>query len=186
MKPLYATLALLVALLPGTLAAQDATPPPNPLIYDDLAMHFQAPDGWYSAGQQKIDLKDLGDDPVPVAAWYTRSGDRPVKMIMDMQHFESSLDAFESAVEQHIRDATADGVIRSKEHIALKNGMPAYFIGVVSGSGFDTTKSYVVAWVDGQRGVQIIVTAQVGFIDADTAKKWMSNVTAVRYPVDRE
>ncbi len=185
MKPLLATFAIALALLPASLGAQEATPPANPLIYDDLAMHFEAPDGWVSAGQQKIDLKDLPEDPTAVAAWFRRGGDRPTKMVLEMQHFEGSLDAFEESVEQQVRGATADGVVRSKERTTLKNGMPAYFIGVVSGSGFDTTKSFLVAWADGQRGVEIIITAQVGFIDADSAKKWLSNLSAVQFPVDR-
>lgn len=186
MKPILAAFALAMALLPMTLGAQEATPTPNPLVYDDPAMHFQAPDGWVSPGQRQVALADLGDDPTTVAMWIKPDRDHPIKLILQQQAFSGSLDVFESTIEQQMRGDTDDGVVRGKDRISLRNGMPAYFVSVVSGSGFTTTKSFIVAWIDGQRGVALIATAQLGDLDADTARKFMSNVSAVRYPDDRE
>jgi hypothetical protein len=178
-------LALVLTLVPANIRAQEPTPTPNPLVFDDIAMHCEIPAGWYAAGQQKIALDDLSDDPQTVGGWITRRGDNVVKMILQQQHFEGTLDIFEDTLEQQIRGQTADGVVRSKERIALANGMPAYFISAVSGSGFDTAKSYLIGWADGQRGVAFIITSAVGGLDPDSAKKIVSNCRAVRYPTDR-
>jgi len=183
---LASSLALLFALLPVALGAQEATPTPNPLVYDDPAMHCQIPDGWFSGGQRQIPLAELGDDPATVAAWVGKNGDHLLKMILQQQHFEGTLDIYEATLEQQIRGDTADGVVRGKERVSLKNGMPAYFVTAVSGSGFDTSKSFMLGWVDGQRGVALIVTSQVGGLDNDGAKKILSGCSAVAYPLDRQ
>ncbi len=174
--------AFVLALLPVALGAQEATPTPNPLVYADAAMHCRIPDGWYSGGQRFIALNELGDDPVPVAQWITKVGDRYRKIVLQQQHFEGTLDVFEATLEQQVRGESDDGVVRTKQRIALKNGMPAYFFDAVSGSGFSTTKSYMVAGSDGSRGVALILTTQIGDIDDATARAIFSDCRAVRYP----
>ncbi|HVA29115.1 MAG TPA: hypothetical protein VNF68_13110 [Candidatus Baltobacteraceae bacterium] len=182
---LVTAFAFVLALLPVALGAQEATPTPNPLVYADAAMHCRIPDGWYSGGRRFIPLNELGDDPVPVAQWITKVGDRYRKIVLQQQHFEGTLDVFEATLEQQIRGESDDGVVRGKERISLKNGMPAYFITTVAGSGFTTSKSFIVGWIDGQRGIALILTAQIGDIDDAGAKQVLSDCSAVQYPADR-
>jgi hypothetical protein len=184
---LVIALALTLMLVPAGLRAQEATPTPpsNPLVFDDIAMHCELPAGWIGGGQHKVALDDLADDPETVAIWVTRRGDNIIKMILQQQHFEGTLDVFEDTLEQQIRNQTQDGVVRSKERVALKNGMPGYFITAVSGSGFNTAKSYLFGWADGQRGVAFIITSSVDALDPVTAKKYFSDCRAVAYPADR-
>lgn len=184
---LVIALALALAVVPAGLRAQEATPTPgNPLVFDDIAMHCEIPAGWYGSGQAHIPIADLNDDPQTVGAWVTKRGDNLIKMILQQQHFEGTLDIFEDTLEQQIRSQSEDGVVRSKERVTLKNGMPAYLITAVSGSGFTTAKSYMLGWADGQRGVAFIITSAVGGFDPDAVKKTLSDCRAVRYPADRE
>jgi hypothetical protein len=65
--------------------------------------------------------------------------------------------------------------------------MPAMFIEVSAGSGFDVQKDYLLEWVDGARGVVIMLGTGFGDIGPDTAKELLlSDVSAVRYPVERD
>jgi hypothetical protein len=63
--------------------------------------------------------------------------------------------------------------------------MPAMFVEMTSGEGFNVQKAYVLLWADGQRGVALVLMTQLNDISADTARQLLSDVTAVRYPVGR-
>lgn len=66
--------------------------------------------------------------------------------------------------------------------MALLNGMPAYFVEVAYGSGFDARKEYAIVWADGQRGIVLSETSRMGDASDDEARRLLKQVTAVRYP----
>ena len=67
--------------------------------------------------------------------------------------------------------------------MALLNGMPAYFVEVAYGSGFDARKEYAIVWADGQRGIVLVGNAVEWAMRAPTKRKpLLKQVTAVRYP----
>lgn len=177
--------ALLLAPL-GAMAQEPApTPTPNLQEYNDDAMHFVAPASYRPVGQRKIKLDDLSDDPQVVAAWVSGDATRPKRMLIQVQAYEGGLDGFESTFEQTLRNAFGDALIKGKERTSLKNGMPAAYFEMTAGTGFDASKMYVYCWVDGTRGVALSLTAQVGEMDTTTAKRLLSDASAVRYPRDR-
>jgi len=179
-------LCAVLLLVPSGAFAQEATPKPNLMEYNDAAMHFVAPPSFRPVGQRQISLDDLGEDPQVVAGWVSGDVTRPKRMLIQIQAYEGPLDGFESTYEQTLRNAFGDALIKNKEHTSLKNGMPAVYFEMTSGTGFDAAKMFVYCWVDGIRGVVLSVTAQVGEMDTKTAKQLLSDASAVRYPAGRE
>ncbi|HEV7180314.1 MAG TPA: hypothetical protein VGN11_10585 [Candidatus Baltobacteraceae bacterium] len=172
---------------PGAPASAVWTPSPkpmNPHEFNDPAMHFVAPSTWVLVGLRVIPIDQLGDDPGVVAGWSNPT--TPQAIIISQQLFEGDASAFEVRFENDTRQKSDGVLIKSKQAMSLKNGMPAYFIDATYGSGFNTRKQFSVIWADGTRGVSITVTGRIGEIDADTAKKLLSDVSAVRYPTGRE
>ncbi len=170
----------------GAFAQEEApTPKPNYQEYNDDGMHFVAPPSYRPVGQRKFSLDDLSDDPQVMAAWVSGDATRPKRMLIQMQAYEGGLDGFEATYEQTLRNAYGDALIKNKEHTSLKNGMPAVYFEMTSGTGFDASKMFVYCWVDGTRGVALSVTAQVGELDTSTAKRLLSDASAVRYPRGR-
>ncbi len=183
-------LIALFALAPVSLHAQDtpvpAPTPTNPLEFDDPGMHFIAPDGWLLVGRRVLPLKALSDDLQVVARWVLNQRDKPQSIALSQQFFEGDATGYETRFESDLRGAIDGAIVKGSERINLSNGMPAYFIEVSYGSGFDSRKEYACIWADGTRGVSLAVTARVGELDLATAKKLLSNVSAVRYPANRE
>jgi hypothetical protein len=177
--------ALLLVPLGAFAQEAPATPRPNFQEYNDDAMHFVAPSSYRPVGQRKVSLEDLSDDPQVVAAWVSGDATRPKRMLIQIQSYQGPLDGFEATYEQSLRNAFGDALIKNKDHTALKNGMPAVYFEMTSGTGFDASKMYVYCWVDGTRGVALSLTAQVGEMDTATAQRLLSNASAVRYPVGR-
>src|SRR5579863_1552009 len=107
MKTLLLACALLAA-LSGAAVAQEATPappPPDPMVFEDLGMHFHAPPGFIPVGQRPVSASKLGEDPVVVAGWAQKSGDQIRRLIISMEAFQgSSVSDFEGAYEQQLRD----------------------------------------------------------------------------------
>ena len=186
MKPFLTLAALLVALIPSALAAQNASPPPDPREYNDPAMHFRVPAGYVSVGNHPIALADLPDDLSIVAGWVLPGDSDQRKIFIQMAAFNGRVDDFEGVYEQQIRGQVQDAVFKNKTPMSLKNGMPAYYVEMESGSGFDTAKSFIIMWADGQRGVAIVATGKLSAWDALKARAALSDVSAVRYPADRE
>jgi hypothetical protein len=188
MKRFAPILAALLTLLPSLALAQGAPqgaqPQGDPSVYDDPAMHFQAPAGYKLLGKHPVSEEDLGEDPQTVAGW--SSGDKPPKVIVIQQEsYDGDLSGFDGVFEQQLRSQFDDALISHKESISLQNGMPAMFMEMTAGSGFNERKGYVVLWADGARGVAITLMAQLGDVDEATAKRVLSDASAVRYPVGR-
>ncbi|HTZ56155.1 MAG TPA: hypothetical protein VMB20_13950 [Candidatus Acidoferrum sp.] len=173
---------------PCALFAQEATPQPTPsdwMVYDDPAMHFHAPVGFQPIGQRQIPANKLGDDPVIVAGWVYPDRNNPRRLVIQQEFFTGDVHAFQSQYESQLRDEFDTPLFKDKQDTSLRNGMPAVFEEMTSGSGFNVQKFYFLMWADGQRGVAIGLQVQVNDLDGVKARQLLSDVTAVRYPIDR-
>ena len=180
---------MLASPLPLLAQDADATPQPTPsdwMVYEDPAMHFRAPDGFRPVGQRQIDVQKLTDDPTIVAAWVQPDPNHPRRLVVEQEYFEGDYQAFEAQLESSLRDQFDDPFFKGKQQTKLRNGMPAEFMEMSSGSGFNVQKFYILLWADGQRGVAILLQTQLNDLDGDAARRLMSDVTAVRYPVGRD
>ena len=185
------TLALLVLFLlvfaPFSARAQQATPTPNPQTFDDLGMHFTAPPAFHGIFQKNgLKVNDIAD-PAIVAAWRAFHDGHVQNLLLSQQAFSGPLSGFEQQFSQQLRDQAGEGaLIRNKQDIQLKNGMPARYLEVTSGEGFTVQKTYVELWVDGYRGCALIYSTLLNESDEKTAKAIMSDLSAVQYPYYRE
>jgi hypothetical protein len=194
MKRIALILLACAALIAAPLAvlAQDddnATPQPTPadwMVYDDPAMHFHAPTGFQPVGQRQVPVAKLGDDPMVVAAWIYPDKNNPRKLMIQQEYFTGDDNAFQSQYEGQLRDQFDTPLFKNKQNISLRNGMPAVFEEMTSGSGFNVQKFYLLMWADGQRGVAVVMQTQVDDLDGIKARQMMSDATAVRYPSNRD
>jgi len=183
---LLACAVLVVA--PRLSVAQEETPQPTPadwMVYDDPAMHFQAPAGFQPVGQRQVPVNKLGDDPTIVAAWIYPNRDHPRKLLIQQEYFQGDVNAFVPEYENQLRDQFNSPLFKSKQNLSLRNGMPAVFEAMTAGEGFNVQKFYLLMWADGQRGVAVLLQTQVNDIGDADARRLMSDASAVRYPTGR-
>jgi hypothetical protein len=192
MKRLAPLLALPLIFLATTtiLRAQIPPPPtptPDPHNYSDPAMNFTAPADAYLLGRHIVSSPDqLGEDLSTVAAWVLHPGKEDARMIqLQMEAYDGPPDQWEAQFESQTHGAQDGTLIKNKTHISLLNGMPAYFVEVTYGSGFDSRKEYAVVWADGQRGIVLSEVGRLGDATEDEAKTVLKDVTAVRYPTNQ-
>lgn len=185
-------LASTLLLVLGTTAVPRAqipvpTPTPDPHTYSDPAMNFTAPADAYLLGRQQIDVAQLSEDLQPIARWVINPGKQNATLIdLEMESFEGAPDQWEGQFESQLHN-TADGVlVKNKTPMSLLNGMPAQFVEVTMGSGFDSRKEFAVVWADGKRGIVLSISGSLGAVSAEDARALLRNVTAVRYPEDRD
>jgi hypothetical protein len=182
----YRSLIVMVLALavPALAAAQDAAPTPDPHEYDDPAMHYTAPAAAHLVGQmQHPTLQTLSQDPTPVATWVLGTTQYNAKAItITMELYSGSLDGFDSSYENALRADDPATLVKNKQHVLLQNGMPALFVEVTQGAGFQTRKIFAYLWIDSQRAVVLSVVSTLGGIDEDTAKALLAGATAVQYP----
>jgi len=164
----------------------EPTPSPDPHIYTDSAMSFTAPSDAVLVGRQAIPLEQLGQDLQTVAAWVLHPGDENTRTIqIQMEAYSGAPDQWESQFESQTHGNQEGTLIKNKTPMSLQNGMPAYFVEVAYGSGFDARKEYAIVWADGQRGVVLSETAVVGAATAEEARQVLKQATAVAYPTDQ-
>lgn len=163
------------------------TPTPDPHTFSDAAMNFTAPaDAYLMARSTKTTPDDLGEDLQTVAAWVLDPGKENARTIsIAMEYFNGPPDQWEGQFESQTHGSQDGTLIRDKTPMALLNGMPAYFVEVAFGSGFDAKKEYAIVWADGQRGVVLAETSRMGDASAEEAKSVLKQVTAVRYPTNQ-
>jgi hypothetical protein len=162
------------------------TPTPDPHTYSDPAMTFTAPAGAVLVARQSMGLNDLSEDLQTVAAWVLRPGQEDARSIqIAMEAYNGPPDQWEAQFESQTHSSQDGALIRNKTPMTLLNGMPAYFVEVAYGSGFDAKKEYAVVWADGQRGVVLSEVTRMGDTTSDQAMEVLKQVTAVRYPIDQ-
>lgn len=160
------------------------TPTPDPHTYSDPAMTFNAPSDAVLAGRLDVPVTELGPDLKLVAIWVLYPGKEYTRSIsLSMEAYEGPPDQWEGQFESQTHGSQEGTLIRNKQPITLLNGMPAYFVEIAYGEGFDAKKEYAIVWADGQRGVVLAETMRLGDGGADEAKRVLKQVTAVRYPL---
>ena len=149
-------------------------------------MHFTAPANFRPVFQKNgLKVVDL-EDPAVVAMW-SIPGQHPKTLLLMQEAFSGTLGAFEQQYSQELRNQGGEGaLIRNRQDFTLKNGMPARYMEMTAGQGFDVHKAYVVIWVDGYRGCAVVFSSLVSEGDEKTAKSYFTDLSAVRYPYDRE
>jgi hypothetical protein len=175
------TIAALAFLLAQVVAP---TPSPDPHLYSDPAMTFVAPPDAVLLNRQEVPLSQLSEDLEPVAAWVLDPGKEDARTIqISMEAFNGAPEQWEGVFESQTHSSGDGMLIRDKTPMSLLNGMPAYFVEIAYGSGFDARKEYAIVWADGQRGIVLSETTRIGDSSADQAREVLKQVTAVRYPL---
>ena len=171
------------------LLAQVAQPTPesDPHVYTDPAMTFTAPESAVLVNHQYVPLSELSEDLQPVAAWVINPGKEDARTItLAMEAFSGPPDQWEAQFESQTHSGSGNGIlIRNKTPMSLLNGMPAYFVEIAYGEGFDARKQFAIVWADGQRGIVLSETTRLGDASSDEAREVLKQVTAVRYPVNQ-
>ncbi|HVR45854.1 MAG TPA: hypothetical protein VMT95_04370 [Candidatus Binatia bacterium] len=169
--------------------AQDApaTPAPDPLVFTDAAMSFTAPPDAVLIGRQpKTSPDQLSQDLQTVAAWVVYPGKENAREItLAMEDYAGAPSQWEGQFESQTHGAQDGTLIRDRTPMTLLNGMPATFVEIAYGSGFDARKEFAIVWADGQRGVVLSETVRLGDAGPDEAKQLLKQVTAVAYPVNQ-
>jgi hypothetical protein len=164
----------------------EPTPTPDPHVYSDPAMSYTAPADAYLLGRQPIPVDQLGQDLQTVAAWVLHPGNENALTIqIQMEAYSGAPDQWEGQFESQTHGNQEGTLIKNKTAVTLENGMPAYFVEVAYGSGFDARKEYAIVWADGQRGIVLSETSAIGAASADEARQLLKQATAVQYPVDQ-
>jgi len=150
--------------------------------FNDPAMSFTAPSDYIQIGVPPHSPTDFTESAV-VAGFVKNPGKQSQHTIsISMEDFPQDLDGFEMVSENELRNQ-ADGVfVKKKIRTTLSNGMPAYWLEISVGSGFDEVKRYQYVWVDGVRGVTLAIWGQYGELDEATAKRDLANASAVLFP----
>lgn len=160
------------------------TPAPDPHTYTDPGMTFTAPPDAYLAARREVSLNELGDDLETVATWVLRPGQEDVRTIqLAMEAFNGPPNQWEAQFESQTHSSQDGALIKNQTPMTLLNGMPATYVEVAYGSGFDARKEYAITWADGERGVVLAETARLGDVSAEEAREALKQVTAVRYPL---
>jgi hypothetical protein len=181
---LYLTILLGCTAVAASAQVVEPTPTPDPHTYTDPAMDFTAPSNAVLVARQPMGLNDLSQDLQTVASWVLHPGQEDARTIqIAMEAYTGPPDQWEAQFESQTHSAQDGTLIRNKTPISLLNGMPAYFVEVAYGSGFDARKEYAVVWADGQRGVVLSETTRMGDTTSDEAREVLKQVTAVRYPI---
>lgn len=187
MKRLTILFFAVLAVSAGPAVAQISPPPtptPDPHSYTDPGMTFNAPPDAVLVGRQDIPLPQLSQDLKPVAVWVVRPGSEDARTItLMMEAYEGAPDQWEGQFESQTHGAQEGTLIRNRTPMTLLNGMPASFVEIAYGEGFDAKKEFAIVWADGQRGVVLAYTTRLGDADADEAKRVLKQATAVRYPL---
>jgi hypothetical protein len=187
-KRLAIFLGALLALSGGLCARAQIvapTPSPDPHTYTDPAMSFTAPANAVLISRQEVPLSQLSQDLQTVAAWILYPGKEDARQItLAMEAYDGPPEQWEGQFESQTHGSQDGMLIRNKTPITLLNGMPAYFVEVAFGSGFDAHKQYAIVWADGQRGVVLAETTRMGETSAEEARDVLKQVTAVRYPLN--
>ncbi|MGH8163633.1 MAG: hypothetical protein ACREP1_04785, partial [Rhodanobacteraceae bacterium] len=161
--------ALLLAASPFVAAAQTTAPvpvagtSPAPLgTYNDPAMQFAAPAGYLKLNVPPHDPSNFQQSTV-VAAFVKYPGRENQRVItISMENWDGfNLDGFEGTDENEMRSQADSLFVSKKEHALLSNGMPAYWMVVSVGSGFDSQKWYQYVWLDGVRAVTLAIKAKL-------------------------
>jgi hypothetical protein len=190
-QTIFCLSALLLVLTSGTIGRAQIPPPPTPTpdphTYTDPGMDFTAPANAYLVGRATNATPDaLSEDLQTVATWVLDPGQENARTItIAMEAYDGPPEQWEAQFESQTHSSQDGTLIRNKTPMTLLNGMPAYFVEIAYGSGFDAKKEYAVVWADGQRGVVLAEVSRLGDASTAEAQRVLKQVTAVRYPMNQ-
>ena len=153
---LFAVAALLAgtstAVVRAQGAPQQATPDPaastmDPHKYIDPGLEFTAPAEAYLVGRRVVPAAALGEDLAPVAVWAIYPGKPEVRLLkIEMESFTNNPAQWEGQFESQMHGAQDGVLFKKRTPISLTNGMPASFVEITYGSGFESKKEYAVVY----------------------------------------
>jgi hypothetical protein len=190
-RTLFCLSVLLLVLTSGAIGRAQIPPPPTPTpdpqTYSDPGMNFTAPaDAHLLARASNATPDVLGEDLATIAAWVIDPGKEDARSItISMEAYDGPPDQWEAQFESQTHSSQDGTLIRDKTAMTLLNGMPAYFVQIAFGSGFDAKKEYAVVWADGERGVVLAETSRLGDASLEEAERNLKQVSAVRYPMNQ-
>jgi len=177
--------ALTVCNASPSLSAPTSTPAPaaTPLVFDDAAIHFVVPAGF---SRIPAPMPEIGEHLTPAAGYIKNPGQNDVQLITVsmMSYGGGGTDGWESRAEQELR-GQIDGALIKRTNAPLKNGMPAYWLKVQYGDGFEAMEQFGYVVFDGRRGIYVAIGGHVSSIDENMAKEALSNLAVVVYPRGR-
>lgn len=164
-------------------AQPDATPTPDPLVYNDPAVHLRVPAGFQLAKSRFIPVSELTQAPAVVAVWVVLKPS-PERITLAFASYSDRVDGWATTFTDLLRGQQS-GLLVKRESISLKNGMPAYFLTLTFGSGLHQQTQYSVVWSDGERGAVFALAEPSGQVNAAQAKAMLTDVSAVLYPANQ-
>jgi hypothetical protein len=173
-----------IAVLVGASAqTPTAAPYTDPHVYTDPAMRVAVPAGYQLLGMRHIDPADLTEQ-VAVAVWRTQINKEEARtIVISVEPYDGfDLAGFEQVTENNLRGSTDGLLVDSKVRTTTANGMPAIFMTVTTGEGFDAMRRYQYIWTDGVRGVTVAIAGRLSEISPADAKAALANISAVAYP----
>jgi len=146
-------------------------------------MHFVVPAGF---SRIPAPMPEIGDHLTPVAGYIKNPGQNDVQLItVSMMNYQGGgTEGWESTAEQELR-GQIDGALIKKTNAPLHNGMPAYWLKVQYGDGFNSMEQFGYAVFDGRRGIYVAIGGHVSTIDENIAKEALKNLAIVLYPRGR-
>ncbi len=178
----FALLASVIFATTGQAAAPAPTPTQDPHVYTDRAMRVTVPDNYHLLGMRHLDPASITSQQV-VALWVTGPSDRRVTIAIAIEPFPGfDLDAYETQAANDARQGGEDVLVDKKIRTGTANNMPAYWLSIAMGSGFNAMRRYEYIWTDGVRGVTVAISGQLGSLSETDAKAALSNIHATAYP----
>ena len=173
---------ILLGLLLQSVPFVAATPTPAPNTYTDPGMSFTAPADFLQIPIPPHDPLHF-DQPTVVAAFIKKDArrDTPIEITIEIQSYEGTLNNFKALAESEARQSGAN-FVRDVTNTQLSNGMPAIYEQYQLGSDLDDPVRYQYIWVDGQRAIELAVTAPALTIGKGQAQALMAHASGVRYP----
>ncbi|MBV9278149.1 MAG: hypothetical protein JOZ97_07945 [Candidatus Eremiobacteraeota bacterium] len=148
-------------------------------MYSDATMRFLPPAGFDKIDVPQVDLSEQ-EHLAPVAYYVQNRGtEQQLSIAIMVELFNGGLNEFTTVVENDLRGEIPDLFVSRKTLTKLANGMPAYWIKLAYGEGFDSMQQYLYATIDGRRGIVVAISGHLGVITEDTAKAALKNLAVV-------
>ena len=147
--------------------------------YQDATMRFVPPAGFDQVDVPQVDLSEQAH-LTPVAAYVRDRGtSEQLQIAIMMEPFSGGLNEFETVVENDLRGAIPDVFVSRKSLSRLANGMPAYWLKLAYGDGFDSMQQYLYAATDGRRGIVVSMSGHLGVITEEKAKEALKKTAVI-------
>lgn len=164
--------------VPSAVRADDAK-----LSYDDPAVHYSAPDGWY-----RQNLPPEAEQSAHYVAAFGKTFDRndTRTITLRIEPYTGSLDGLASSHESDLRSQAESVFVDKKTKITLANGMPAWLMKVSIGQDAGRiVRDFEYVVFDGRRSIIASYVGRDGTFDDKEAISALSTLSVVLYPSGR-